>query len=95
MPIEIAHYADGQHECRHRDEVGIDDPLLLREARVQVITDLRQQNVDDGDVDEDRAGGEDAGVERSPLAKACQHQSITAVGDRSTSIVTTRYSADR
>ncbi len=95
MPVEIAHHAGGQHECRHRDEVGIDDPLLLREARVQVITDLRQQNVDDRDVDEDRAGSEDAGVECSPLAKARQHQSITAVGDRSTSIVPTRYSADR
>ena len=57
-----------QDQRTEREQVGLDDPLLGRQAGVQVLADGRERDVDHGPVEEDDGRAEDGGYEGRALA---------------------------
>ena len=58
-PELVAERAADQEQRDHRQHVGLDHPLLPREAGVEVVADRRQGDVDHGRVEEDDGRAED------------------------------------
>ena len=65
---EVAERAADEQQRAERQQVGVDDPLLQREATAEVALDRRQRDVDDRRVDEDDHRAEDAGDEDQAIA---------------------------
>ena len=62
----VGERARRQQRRGERERVGVDDPLQLREARVQVGPDRRQRDVDDGHVEQQHRRGRRHDGERDP-----------------------------
>ena len=52
----VGQRARGQDQGGQREGVGVDHPLKIGEAGVQVLLDRRQRGVDDGDVEQQHEG---------------------------------------
>ena len=65
---EVAERAADEDQRAERQEIGVDDPLLEREAAAEVVLDRGQRDVDDRPVDEHDRRPEDAADERQALA---------------------------
>ena len=79
---EVAERAADEDQRAEREQVGVDDPLLEREAAAEVALDRRQRDVDDRRVDEHDRRPEDAGDERQPLAHPFAQIADTSVAPR-------------
>ena len=70
---EVGERPGREHGRRERERVRVDDPLQLREARVEIALDVGQRDVHDRDVEqqhEDRRADRD---QRPPLALEALH----------------------
>src|SRR5262249_13871284 len=72
-PDQIRQGTGGEHERGERQRVGVDDPLQLREARVQIPLDRRQGDVHHRDVEEEHEHGGADDDQRPPLALPTPH----------------------
>lgn len=63
----VAEAAADQHQRDHRQQVGLDHPLLAGEAGVETVGDRRQGDVDHGGVEEDDGRAEDRRDQREAL----------------------------
>ena len=67
--VAVGERARGQDQRRQRQRVGVDHPLQPRQARVEVVLDVRQRDVDDRDVEQEHERRRADGDER-PAAVA-------------------------
>jgi len=72
-PEEVAERSADQQERAEREQVGVDDPLLRREAAVEVSADRRQRDVHERAVEEHGRGAEDAREQRQLLGAPPPH----------------------
>ena len=71
-PVDVPERAADQQQRAQREQVGVDDPLLVGEPDPEIGADLRQRHLDDGAVHEDDDGAEDARDQREALG-LCRH----------------------
>ena len=72
--VEVAERAADEDQRREQQQVGLDDPLLVGERRVEVVAQRGQRDVDDRLVDEHDRRPEDAGDQRQPLRAGLVHR---------------------
>jgi hypothetical protein len=65
---QVAERAADEDQRAESEEVGVDDPLLQREAAAEVALDRGQRDVDDRGVEERDERPEDAGREDEMVA---------------------------
>jgi hypothetical protein len=80
--IEVAERPADEHERGEQEQVGLDDPLLIGERRIEFLAQRGQGDVDDGLVDEDDRRTEDAGDEGQPLRTEVVHLGQTRARGR-------------
>ena len=69
-PDAVGDRAGGQQQRRERERVGVDDPLQVGEARLEVALDVGQRDVHDRDVEQQHEGRDADRDERPPLGHA-------------------------
>ena len=69
LAVDVAERSADEDQRAEREQVGVDDPLLEREAAAEISLHRRQRDLDDGGVDEHDRRPQDAGRERQPLAR--------------------------
>src|SRR5918992_517243 len=79
-PEDVAERSADQDQRAEREQVRLDDPLLLGQAAVEVLADRRECDVDDRAVEEHDARAEDRGEQREPLGAADRGPATSAAG---------------
>jgi hypothetical protein len=67
-PEQVAERPSDEQQRAERQQVRVDEPLLEREPSPEISLDRRQRDIDDGRVDEDDDGPEDARDENEAVA---------------------------
>jgi hypothetical protein len=78
VAVDVAEDAARQDQGHHRDEVRVDDPLLLGERGAEVVAQPGEDDRDDGEIHEDRARREHRRCEYSSIA-AQRHPRTVAI----------------
>jgi hypothetical protein len=77
-PEDVPERSPDEQQRAEREQVGLDDPLLLDESGVEIVRDRRQRDVDDRAVEEHDPRAEHGGRERDPLHAIVDHRSTFA-----------------
>jgi len=88
----VGERAGGQQEHRERQDVGVDDPLEVGEARVERRTQVGQRHVHDGQVEHEHEGRERHDPERPPAgARGGRGRCGSLLGGHGTPIIVVSY----